>query len=102
MGISTMLKNACGSLLYLILLWKVSTRFLVVYMHYSLYRRNMAPTCESVKAAQDYPDAMANFLTKPKGLYIDGKKVVVAIRRTDILHFLSISIIGDMLNRRNA
>jgi hypothetical protein len=58
MMISTVLKNACGSLLNLYAVEVEHAVSCVVYIHYLPNRRNGAPACETIKAAQDYPDAM--------------------------------------------
>ena len=63
MMISTVLKNACGSLLNLYAVEVEHAVSCVVYIHYLPNRRNGALPCETVKAAQDYPDAMATTTT---------------------------------------
>jgi hypothetical protein len=60
MMIRTVLKNACVSLLNLYAVEGEHAVSFVVYIHYLPNRRNGAPACETVKAAQDYPDAMGS------------------------------------------
>jgi hypothetical protein len=60
MMISTVLKNTYGSLLNLYAVEGERAVSCVVYIHYLPNRRNGAPPCETVKAAQDYPDAMGS------------------------------------------
>ena len=67
--ISTVLKNACGSLLNLYAVEVEHAVSCVVYIHYLPNRRNGALPCETVKAAQDYPDAMAGNLPELNYIY---------------------------------
>jgi hypothetical protein len=72
MMIRTVLKNACVSLLNLYAVEGEHAVSFVVYIHYLPNRRNGAPACETVKAAQDYPDAMVSFLLPSGATVIDS------------------------------